>query len=103
MKEQKIQELNLLKKCDDLESNTFVLPSGLQHTGNKAFLDVKLLKQLDLTNLDHVIKIDADLFIETGCLHNTKINTILVKDQAMEEQQSNDKYLSSVIDYIYVE
>lgn len=91
------------KKCDDLESNTFVLPSGLQHTGNKAFLDVKLLKQLDLTNLDHVIKIDADPFSENGCLHNTKINTILVKDQAMKDQYSNDKYWSSVKDYIKIQ
>ena len=56
------------------------------------FLDVKLLKRLGLTNLDHVIKIDADLFIENGFLHNTKINTILVKYQAMKDQYSNDKY-----------
>ena len=50
------------------------------------FLDVKPLKQLDLTNLDHVIKIDTDHFSEDGCLHNTKINTILVKDQPMKDQ-----------------
>ena len=95
--------MNLLKKCDDLESNTFVLPSSLQHTGNKAFKDVNHLKQLDLTNLDHVIKIDTDPFSKDGCLHNTKINTILVKDQAMKDQYSNDKYLSSVKDYIKIQ
>ena len=92
--------MNLLKKCDDLESNTFVLPSSLQHTGNKAFKDVNHLKQLDLTNLDHVIKIDTDPFSKDGCLYNNKINTILVKDQAMKGQYSNDKYWSSVKDYI---
>ena len=67
------------------------------------FLDVKPLKQLDLTNLDRVINIDVDLFIENGCLHNTKINTILVKDQAMKDQYSNDKYWSSVKDYIKIQ
>ena len=92
MKEQKIQELNLLKKCDDLEFNPFVLPNSLQHTGNKTFEDVNHLKQLDLTNFDYVIKIDIDPFSKDGCLHNTKINTILVKDQAMKGQYSNDKY-----------
>ena len=95
--------MNLLKKCDDLESNTFVLPSSLQHTGNKAFKDVNHLKQLDLTNLDRVINIDVDLFIENGCLHNTKINTILVKDQAMKGQYSNDKYWSSIKNYIKIQ
>ena len=81
------------KKCDDLESNTFVLPSSLQHTGNKAFEDVNHLKQLDLTNFDYVIKIDTDPFSKDGCLYNNKINTILVKDQAMKGQYSNDKLL----------
>ena len=102
---ERIEDIGIeaFKKCDDLESNTFALANSLQHIGNNAFLDVKLLKQLDLTNLDHVIKIDADLFIENGCLHNTKINTILVKDQAMKDQYSNDKYLSSVKDYIKIQ
>ncbi|MDD6145393.1 MAG: hypothetical protein PUB26_03855 [Mycoplasmataceae bacterium] len=50
-----------------------------------------------------MIKIDADIFIENGCLHNTKINTILVKDQAMKNQYSNDKYWPSVKDYIKIQ
>ena len=88
---------------DDLKSNTLVLWNILQHTGNNAFLDVKPLKQLDLTNLDHVIKIDTDPFSEDGCLHSTKINTILVKDQAMKDQYSNDKCWSSIEDYIKIQ
>lgn len=95
--------MNLLKKCDDLESNTFVLPSSLQHTGNKAFKDVNHLKQLDLTNFDYVIKIDTDPFDKDGCLYNNKINTILVKDQAMKGQYSNDKYWSSIKNYIKIQ
>ena len=50
-----------------------------------------------------MIKIDADPFSEDGCLHNTKINTILVKDQAMKDQYSNDKYWSSIEDYIKIQ
>ena len=40
-----------------------------------------------------MIKIDTDPFSKDGCLYNNKINTILVKDQAMKGQYSNDKLL----------
>ena len=50
-----------------------------------------------------MIKIDTDPFSKDGCLYNNKINTILVKDQAMKDQYSNDKYWSSVKDYIKIQ
>ena len=50
-----------------------------------------------------MIKIDTDPFSKDGCLHNTKINTILIKDQPMKNQYSNEKYLSSIKDYIKIQ
>ena len=50
-----------------------------------------------------MIKIDANPFSENGYLYNTKINTILIKDQPMKNQYSNEKYLSSIKDYIKIQ
>ena len=83
------------KKCDDLESDKLVLPNSLQHIGNNAFEDISPLKELDLSALDHVINLDANPFDKDGCLYNTKINTIWVKDQTMKDKYSKDQFWSS--------
>ena len=41
-----------------------------------------------------MIKIDTDPFSKDGCLYNTKIDTIWVKDQAMKDKYYNDQYWS---------
>ena len=84
------------EKCDDLKSNKLVLPNSLQHIGNNAFAEISPLEELDLSALDHVINIDANPFDKDGCLYNTKINTIWVKDQAMKDRYCKDQYWSSV-------
>ena len=84
------------KKCDDLESDKLVLPNSLQHIGNNAFEDISPLKELDLSALDHVINLDADPFDKDGCLYNTKISKIWVKDQEMKDKYCSDKHWSSV-------
>ena len=94
---------DVFEECLDITTKKIILPNCVKTTGNKAFKDVKPLKQLDLTNLDHVIKIDTDPFRKDGYLYSTKINTILVKDQAMKDQYSNDKYWSSIEDYIKIQ
>ena len=94
---------DVFEECLDITTKKLILPNCVKTTGNKAFKDVKPLKQLDLTNLDHVIKIDANPFSENGYLYNTKINTILIKDQPMKNQHSNEKYLSSIKDYIKIQ
>ena len=90
------------KKCDDLKSDKLVLPNSLQHIGNNAFAEISPLKELDLSALDHVINIDANPFDENGCLHDTKIKTIWVKDQAMKDKYSKDQYWSSASEKIKV-
>ena len=57
---------DVFEECLDITTKKLILPNSVKTTGIKAFKDVKLLKQLDLTNLDHVIKIDADPFGENG-------------------------------------
>ena len=84
------------KKCDDLKSSQLVLPNSLQHIGNNAFEDISPLKELDLSSLDHVINLDANPFDKDGCLHDTNIKTIWVKDQAMKDKYCHDQYWSSV-------
>ena len=83
-------------KCDDLQSSQLVLPNSLQHIGNNAFAEISPLKELDLSALDHVINLDANPFDRDGCLHDTKISKIWVKDIAMKAKYCNDKYWSSV-------
>ena len=90
------------KKCDDLQSSQLVLPNSLQHIGNNAFAEISPLKELDLSALDHVINIDANPFDEKGCLYNTKINTIWVKDQTIKDKYCNNPYWSSSRDKIKV-
>ena len=84
------------KKCDDLKSDKLVLPNSLQHIGNNAFAEISPLKELDLSSLDHVINLDANPFDKDGCLHDTNIKTIWVKDQAMKDKYCHDQYWSSV-------
>ena len=84
------------KKCDDLKSDKLVLPNSLQHIGNNAFEDISPLKELDLSSLDHVINLDANPFDKDGCLYDTNIKTIWVKDQAMKDKYCHDQYWSSV-------
>ena len=57
---------------------------------------------MDLSALDHVINIDANPFSEDGCLYDTKIDTIWVKDQAMKNKYSNDSYWSSASEKIQI-
>ena len=90
------------KKCDDLKSDKLVLPNSLQHIGNNAFAEISPLEELDLSALDHVININANPFGWNGCLHDTKIKTIWVKDQAMKNKYSNDSYWSSASEKIKV-
>ncbi|MDD6144924.1 MAG: leucine-rich repeat protein, partial [Mycoplasmataceae bacterium] len=90
------------KKCDDLKSSQLVLPNSLQHIGNNAFEDISPLNELDLSALDHVINIDANPFSEDGCLYDTKINTIWVKDQTIRDKYCHDSYWSSVSEKIKV-
>ena len=87
------------KKCDDLKSSQLVLPNSLQHIGNNAFEGITPLKELDLSALDHVINIDANPFSEDGCLYDTKINTIWVKDEDMKNKYSKDQFWSSAAKY----
>ena len=87
------------KKCDDLESDKLVLPNSLQHIGNNAFEGVSPLKELDLSALDHVIRIDAIPFDKDGCLYGTNINKIWVKDQTMKDKYCNDPYWSFAAKY----
>ena len=94
---------DVFEECLDITTKKLILPNSVKTTGIKGFKDVNHLKQLDLTNLDHVIKIDANPFSENGYLYNTKINTILIKDQPMKNQYSNEKYLSSIKDYIKIQ
>ena len=89
-------------KCDDLKSNQLVLPNSLQHIGNNAFEDITPLKELDLSALDHVISLDADPFGWDGCLYNTNIKTIWVKDQTMKDKYSKDQYWASASEKIKV-
>ena len=83
------------KKCDDLQSDKLVLPNSLLYIGNNAFAEISPLKELDLSSLDHVIDLDANPFDKDGCLYNTKINTIWVKDQTMKDKYSKDQFWSS--------
>ncbi|MDD6145343.1 MAG: leucine-rich repeat domain-containing protein, partial [Mycoplasmataceae bacterium] len=83
------------KKCDDLESDKLVLPNSLLYIGNNAFAEISPLKELDLSSLDHVIDLDTNPFDKDGCLYNTKINTIWVKDQTMKDKYSKDQFWSS--------
>ena len=92
----------VFEKCDDLQSNKLVLPNSLQHIGNNAFAEISPLEELDLSALDHVINIDANPFDKDGCLYNTKINTIWVKDQTISDKYCNDKHWSSVSEKIKV-
>ena len=89
-------------KCDDLQSSQLVLPNSLQHIGNNAFAKISPLKELDLTALDHVINIDANPFSKDGCLYDTNIKTIWVKDQATKDKYCNDQYWSSASSKIKV-
>ncbi|MDD7685551.1 MAG: leucine-rich repeat domain-containing protein [Malacoplasma sp.] len=84
------------KNCDDLKPDKLVLPNSLQHIGNNAFEDISPLKELDLSSLDHVINLDANPFDKDGCLYDTNIKTIWVKDQAMKDKYCHDQYWSSV-------
>ena len=83
------------KKCDDLQSDKLVLPNSLLYIGNNAFAEISPLKELDISSLDHVIDLDANPFDKDGCLYNTKINTIWVKDQTMKDKYSKDQFWSS--------
>ena len=87
------------KKCNDLKSSQLVLPNSLQHIGNNAFEGITSLKELDLSALDHVINLDANPFDKDGCLYDTKINTIWVKDQAMKDKYCKDQFWSSAEKY----
>ena len=89
-------------KCDDLESNSITSPNSLKHIGNGVFGDITPLEELDLTALDHVINIDANPFSKYGCLYDTNIKTIWVKDQAMKDKYYNDQYWSSASSKIKV-
>ena len=66
----------------------------MQHIGNQAFEDIASLEELDLSALDHVINIDADPFHWDGCLYDTNIKTIRVKDQAMKDKYCKDRFWS---------
>ena len=83
------------KKCDDLKSDKLVLPNSLQHIGNNAFAEISPLKELDLSSLDHVINLDANPFDKDGCLYNTNIKTIWVKDQTIRDKYCHDQHWSS--------
>ncbi|MDY2887288.1 MAG: leucine-rich repeat domain-containing protein, partial [Malacoplasma sp.] len=76
-------------KCNDLESDSITLPNSLKHIGNGVFGDITALEELDLTALDHVINIDTNPFSKDGCLYDTNIKTIWVKDQAMKDKYCN--------------
>ena len=89
-------------KCDDLESDSITLPNSLKHIGNGVFGDITALEELDLTALDHVINIDANPFSKDGCLYDTNIKTIWVKDQATKDKYCNDQYWSSASSKIKV-
>ena len=84
------------KLCNDLETNILSLPNSLQHIGDNAFEYIISLEELDLSALDHVISLDANPFDEKGCLYNSHIETIWVKDQAMKDKYCHDQYWSSV-------
>ena len=90
------------KKCDDLQSSKLVLPNSLQHIGNNAFEDIAPLEELDLSALDHVISLDTVPVSEDGCLYNTNIKTIWVKDQTIRDKYWNDQYWCSVSEKIKV-
>ncbi|MDD6145401.1 MAG: leucine-rich repeat domain-containing protein [Mycoplasmataceae bacterium] len=81
--------------CNDLKTNILSLPNNLQHIGNNDFYDISSLKELDLSALDHVINIDSTPFSEDGCLYDTNIKTIWVKDQTISDKYCNDQYWSS--------
>ncbi|MDY2887742.1 MAG: leucine-rich repeat protein [Malacoplasma sp.] len=82
------------KKCDDIKSNKLTLPNSLKHIGNQAFEDIASLEELDLSALDHVINIDVNPFHWNGCLYDTNIKTIRVKDQAMKDKYCKDRFWS---------
>ena len=106
--EEGIEDIGIkaFKKCKNLESNILSLPNSLQHIGNNAFSfgfeDKSYVEELDLSALDHVININANPFGWNGCLHDTKIKTIWVKDQAMKNKYSNDSYWASASEKIKV-
>ena len=78
------------------------MPNSLKHIGNGVFGNITPLEELDLTALDHVINIDADPFHWNGCLYETNIKTIWVKDQAMKDKYCHDQYWYSVREKIKV-
>ena len=78
------------------------MPNSLKHIGNGVFGDITALEELDLTALDHVINIDANPFSKDGCLYDTNIKTIWVKDQATKDKYCNDQYWSSASSKIKV-
>ena len=84
------------KLCNDLETNILSLPNSLQHIGDNAFEYIISLEELDLSALDHVISLDANPFDEKGCLYNSHIETIWVKDQTIRDKYCHDQYWSSV-------
>ena len=90
------------KKCDDLKSDKLILPNSLQHIGNNAFAEITPLKELDLSALDHVINLDANPFDKDGCLYDTKINRIWVKDEDMKNKYRSDKHWSSIAKYFWL-
>ena len=49
-----------------------------------------------------MIKIDTDPFGWDGCLYNTNIKTIWVKDQTMKDKYSKDQYWASASEKIKV-
>ena len=89
------------KHCS-CEKSKIVLPNSIKYIGESAFFCTRSIKELDLTALDHVINIDANPFSKYGCLYNTNIKTIWVKDQTMKDKYYNDQYWSSASSKIKV-
>ncbi|MDY2887300.1 MAG: leucine-rich repeat protein [Malacoplasma sp.] len=74
----------------------------IENIGIEAFGKCYDINQMDLTALDHVIKLNCKPFDKGGCFYHTPINKILVKDQNMRDQYTSDKYWSSVAEYFEV-
>ena len=90
------------QNCKDLESNKLVLPNSLTCIDNLAFASIEQLKELDLSALDHLIELDAEIFDEYGFLQNTRISTIYVKNKTMKEKYCNNHYWSPFEKYFVV-
>ena len=52
----------------------------------------RIFKELDLSALDHVIEIKHNPFDKKGCLWQTEVNAIRVKDEDIKDKYCSDKY-----------